>query len=855
LARPQSTLVVSTTTPGTTTTTGILEGETTKSPKKEQKKPIVDRLHIQSDIQFRYAKTVVESYVKNPSISNSQEVEFEIVLPEKAFISNFTIQTQGKTYVSRVEKKEEAKKVYQEAVEQGQTAGLVDAREGNNFAVKTNVAPAEKLTFTLTYEQLLERVQSRYEQIINLNPGQIVNDLEINVHINESLPVININVPELKQKSNELTEDLADNPVAIIRGENTSLVDIAYRPSAQYQRDLNKDGVSGQFIIQYDVDRKNQSSDIQLYDGYLVHFFVPENDREMLPKHVTFVLDTSGSMSGEKITQLQDAMVTILSNLNEQDHFSIIEFATDVKHWQSLAEQEESTSEQPIYPANQFLIEEAIDYAVGLEATSSTNINDALLEALEVSSKAKRELKSNTVAIIIFLTDGQPTVGVTNSANITANVKSSNDLNIPIYGLAFGRGADFNLVKGISEDSRAFARKIFEGSDATIQLENFYAEISSPLLSNVTFQYVGENLQTAENVHPGSTFNSGSEFVSVVKLPDAQTLPESISVNGLSSTRYDDIIYPCFPIRPVPYKGDLNATSERPHILEPHFPCIPPPLPPQQKREVNFIERLWAFLTIEKLLDDKADNGNTTEEERKEKATDLALEYNFVTDLTSLVVVKPSANDTEKDESVTGLTPVSQLKEKSFFGGSNFHTFRATSYSAYGAPAPPPPGMRTAVFKSGSRNRARPQSFNHFLGGHMGPTTTTPRTTTTFGKVWNGTVQHSLDSWDNYDDYDYDTATTTTATPCVPTDCKVELFSRTLFRGDSVTLTAGSLDLNDFDNKLESLRVSGNCKWTLFTEKDHQGVSQSFLPGDYKNAATLRKVLRKASSAEVNECL
>ena len=140
----------------------------------------------------------------------------------------------------------------------------------------------------------------------------------------------------------------------------------------------------------------------------------------------------------------------------------------------------------------------------------------------------------------------------------------------------------------------------------------------------------------------------------------------------------------------------------------------------------------------------------------------------------------------------------------------------------------------------------------------MGPTTTAaPHTTTTFGIFPGFPVQAS---WDSYDDYDYDnsgnnTATTTTATPCVPTDCKVELFSRTLLRGDSVTLTASSLDLNDFDNKLESLRVSGNCKWTLFTEKDHQGVSQSFLPGDYKNAATVRKVLRKASSAEINECL
>merc|ERR1711923_589688 len=112
--------------------------------------------------------------------------------------------------------------------------------------------------------------------------------------------------------------------------------------------------------------------------------------------------------------------------------------------------------------------------------------------------------------------------------------KKSNEAGIPVYGLAFGAGADFSLVKEISEDNRAFARKIFEGSDATIQLENFYAEISSPLLSNITFTYVGDDgLEPAENVLPGSTFHKGSEIICVVKMGEDIQLP-SLRVNGHS---------------------------------------------------------------------------------------------------------------------------------------------------------------------------------------------------------------------------------------------------------------------------------------------------------------------------------
>merc|ERR1712214_210052 len=145
--------------------------------------------------------------------------------------------------------------------------------------------------------------------------------------------------------------------------------------------------------------------------------------------------------------------------------------------------------------------------------------------------------------MIIFLTDGQPTEGESNGKNI----KEIND-DIPIYGLAFGSGADFSLIKDISTDNQAFARKIFESSDATIQLENFYAEISSPLLKDITFTYVGDDgLETAENVLPGSTFHKGSEIICVVKMGEDNLLPTSLQVNGHSfeSPDFHDVIHPC----------------------------------------------------------------------------------------------------------------------------------------------------------------------------------------------------------------------------------------------------------------------------------------------------------------------
>ena len=144
----------------------------------------------------------------------------------------------------------------------------------------------------------------------------------------------------------------------------------------------------------------------------------------------------------------------------------------------------------------------------------------------------------------------QATSGETNPTEIKKNIKAANKINIddviPIFGLAFGDGADSELVRDISTESNAFSRTIFEGLDATIQLEDFFSEISSPQLRNIKFSYVGDDeLETVENVLPHGTFYKGSEIVSVVKLGEDIEL-KSLNVNAYSyNTPYQKVIKPC----------------------------------------------------------------------------------------------------------------------------------------------------------------------------------------------------------------------------------------------------------------------------------------------------------------------
>ena len=134
-------------------------------------------------------------------------------------------------------------------------------------------------------------------------------------------------------------------------------------------------------IVEYEVERGSAAGEVQLLEGYFVHFTAPDNLIPM-PKHVVFVLDTSGSMKHRKMKQTISAMVTILGDMRSQDYLTIVSFSSNVTVWNTM-----NTNILVSSPAN---ISRAIKYVESLEAGGETNINDALLKAMEILSSVKQ---------------------------------------------------------------------------------------------------------------------------------------------------------------------------------------------------------------------------------------------------------------------------------------------------------------------------------------------------------------------------------------------------------------------------------------------------------------------------------
>ncbi|XP_060930675.1 inter-alpha-trypsin inhibitor heavy chain H6 [Limanda limanda] len=594
---------------------------------KRQSKPSksvlqVTDFHVRCSVASRYAVTTVQSSVWN-QLPVVKEAAFEVDLPSSAFISNFSITSNGKLYVAQVKERAAARKIYDAAKKQGKTAGLVATkeREMEKFRVAVSVPSGAHMSFSLSYEELLPRRLGRYQLSLGLRPGQPVQNLTLDVSITERTGISFIRVLPLKTSrllSN--TEKAGDAPPASTRVERSSgCARVRFSPTLQQQTTLSPGGLDADFIVQYDVDIRDVLGDVQVYDGYFVHYFAPRG-LPVVPKDVIFVIDVSGSMIGTKIKQTKQAMSTILADLREGDHFNIITFSDKVHTWRRGR----------TVRATRQNVRDAREFVKRIIAEGWTNINAALLSAAQLvnppSSGSSERHTSRRVPLVIFLTDGEATIGVTAGDTILNNAKKALG-SASLFGLAFGDDADLLLLKRLALDNRGVARMVYEDADAALQLKGFYDEVASPLLSDVQLSYLDEQaFDITRSMFPN--YFQGSELVVAGRVkPGVKGFQVSMSATDAKQR--------------VNLENDVLVSQAKGNQSAGSLECGG-----ALGGVSSFVQRLWAYSTIKELLLAKLNTSDPAAQRLfADKATNLSLKYNFVTPVTSLVVVKPDADE------------------------------------------------------------------------------------------------------------------------------------------------------------------------------------------------------------------
>ncbi|XP_062977225.1 inter-alpha-trypsin inhibitor heavy chain H4-like isoform X2 [Elgaria multicarinata webbii] len=562
-------------------------------------------LHVDCKVTSRFAHTVITSRVVNKA-NESKEALFEVELPKTAFITNFSMTIDGETYPGIIKEKKSAQDQYDAAVSRGQSAGLVKSagRKLEQFHVSVNVAAAAKVTFELIYEELLKRKLGKYELLIKVKPKQLVNHFQIDTHIFEPQ-----GISFLETESTFMTNELSN---ALTKVQDETKAHISFKPTISQQRkspELEETLLNGDFLIRYDVKRSVAAGDIQIVNGYFVHYFAP-SQMPAFPKNIIFVIDKSGSMSGKKIQQTIEALQKILGDLNPEDHFNLVIFSGNVAEWRPS-----------LLQATEENVELAKQYVQTIFAQGVTDINGALLAAIRSLDKATSAelLPDRSVSMIILLTDGQPTTGVTNVNEIQANIKRANEGKYFLYCLGFGFDVSYSFLEKMALDNGGVARRIYEDSDAALQLQGFYHEVATPILKEIEMKYP-DNVALEITQNNFKLLFDGSEIVVAGKLGnEIDVFPVEINAQSHTSN--------------LTLKEEANV-SEKEQVFQ-H----------QEYIFGNFIERLWAYQTIQQLLEKSVSAEGEKRKNLDAQALNLSLKFSFVTPLTSMVVTKPDAQE------------------------------------------------------------------------------------------------------------------------------------------------------------------------------------------------------------------
>ena len=308
----------------------------------------------------------------------------------------------------------------------------------------------------------------------------------------------------------------------------------------------------------------------------------------IVAKNVVLVLDSSGSMSGAKIAQAKAAARFILNHLDKRDAFTLIDFDDGVTPFS-----------EGLVPASGDAVARALKFVDGIEDSGGTNINDALLAALSRMRDGERP------GYVLFLTDGLPTVGTTETADILRNIQKGNERRSRIF--VFGVGDDVNteLLDRLSSDHRGASVYIGETEDLEVALSGFYEKISSPLLSDLTVEFKGlDTSQVYPRVLPD--LFKGSQLVLVGRYRGDG--PVSVVMTGKAGR-----------------EGKRFVLESRPLTGSDRF---------------SFLPRLWATRRIGYLLEEIRLQGRTKELE--DEIRRLGLKYGIVTPYTSFLVTESS---------------------------------------------------------------------------------------------------------------------------------------------------------------------------------------------------------------------
>lgn len=543
----------------------------------------IKELTVQGTIQDQVAKVQVTQTFVN-SGSRPMEVSFVFPLPYDGAVDRLTFLVDGKEYDAKLLDAAEARRIYEGYVRRSQDPALLEWIGTGMFKTSVfPVPPGASRSVTLRYSQVCRQGGGLTELLFPLSTAKYtakpIEKLSFQFNLESRVPLKNVYSPS--------------HAIEIKRPDDRHAV-VSFQASNETS--------ATDFRLMFDVGKQAIGANVLSYrpegqdEGYFLMLATPEVKSDVdvaVRKNVMFVVDRSGSMTGQKIEQAKAALKFVLNNLREGDTFNIVAYDTEVE-----------TFRPEMQRYNDETRKAAVGFVEGLYPGGSTNIDGGLKAALTQLTDSSRP------NYVIFLTDGLPTAGVTGEAQIVAGAKERNSARARVF--AFGVGYDVNsrLLDKLARTCFGQSEYVRPNEDIEAHVSRLYSRIGAPAMTDVKFELTVagaavEQGPAVNRVYPKEIYDlfAGDQLVMVgrYKKPGDATVKVTGKVNG-ESRSFD------FPAKLVERSSDSSLA---------------------------FIEKLWATRRIGEIIDHIDLHG--TNKELIEELVMLSKQHGILTPYTSFL--------------------------------------------------------------------------------------------------------------------------------------------------------------------------------------------------------------------------
>jgi len=526
------------------------------------------------DIINQVAKTSIDQVFVN-HYGRDIEGTYIFPVPEGASLMGFALFMDDKKVEGEILDSGRARGIYEDIVRRLKDPALLEYLGRNLFQARIYPIPARgERRIQITYTEILKAERGLVKYLYPLNTERFsaepIEQVSLAVRIDSKVPVTNVYSPSHKVS---VRKESAHKATAGFEESGT-------RPDKDFllYYSLSPDAVGLSFL-------NCEAADGKTFMLLASPPFAADKDK-VLNKNLVFVVDSSGSMSGTKMRQAKQAARFIIEHLNDKDRFSVIDFDDGV-----------TLFDQELVPADSGHREKAIQFISNIEAAGGTNIDEALLRALRLITAGERP------NYVLFLTDGQPTVGVTEVQGILGDIVKSNIGRARLFVFGVGNDVNTELLDKLSGANRGTSVYVGENEDLELALSGFYEKISSPLLSDLSLTFKGIDVY---DVYPRTLPDlfKGSQLVVIGRYRGGG--PATVTLSGRVAGQPKKFVL----------EGAALASDEG----------------------TSFLPRLWATRRIGYLLEEirlRSRNPELADEIKR-----LGLKYGIVTPFTSFLVTE-----------------------------------------------------------------------------------------------------------------------------------------------------------------------------------------------------------------------